>query len=545
MSALRRRVGLSIAAVVASTVGSAVPAWVSTSSTTEVRSTGSTTGGSGVSTSSTTAEAKAALAAARRLFAQPGPRTYAPRAVASSGAREATLVLRDLSVALPDLRGEDAAVARRLLARPTDDGNVDDPGFHYSGPSEVDCTEHLCVHWVDRGRDGVDTTDTDGDGVPDWVETTQQTLETAWRHFGRAGYREPLSDEQLESHGPDGKVDVYLADVASLGFYGYCLPDGLTADVRTSPGFCVLDDDYAYEQVSTEPIVALRATAGHELFHLVQMAYDAREDPWLMEGTATWMEDEVFDSANDNWNYLPTSTLAHPGVPLDYGDDYFPYGAWTWWRFLSEYFGTDRTAAPAVVREVWEAAVGPRDSLTATRGVLARRGVPFARAFADYSALSHVARRWYFEGADAPYPQAPMARQVLLSRRHPGTGDMSTVRLDHLTSANLSVRRTTAMPARLGRLRLWVNGPERASQPAVEVTLHRRDGSLAWRSMRLDERGDGVLTVPFMRGRISRVVVTVVNASPRMDCRHSTTLACAGLPLDDGRAFAWRARVVR
>ncbi len=530
MPAFRRQLGLTIATVLASAAGTALPAVA-----------GPPTG----STTVTPAAARAALATARHLFAPPTPSAYARVAVPSAGAREATLALRDLGAALPALSGDDARTARRLLARPTDADGSTDGGFGYGGPSEVDCTAHLCVHWVDRGRDAVAPADGDADGVPDWVETTQRSLERAWRHFASAGYRPPLSDESLESHGPDGRVDVYLADVASLGFYGYCSVDDLAPGVRTSSGFCVLDNDYAYKQVSTEPIVALRATAAHELFHLVQFAYDAREDPWFMEGTATWMEDEVFDTANDNWNYLPTSTLAHPAVPLDFGDDYYPYGAWTWWRFCSEYFGSARRAAPQVIRQVWEAAGDPRrdrDSLTATRLVLHRLGTSFRTAFADYSALSHVSRRWYFEGDDAPYPQAPMARRLDLSRRHPATGSMRSLRLAHLTSANVALRRSASLRGRW--LRIWVDGPVRSAGPAAVVTLHRKDGSLAWRTVRLDARGDGRVTVPFARGRVARVVLTLVNASTRMDCARGSTLACGGLPRDDARTYAFRARTV-
>ena len=121
---------------------------------------------------------------------------------------------------------------------------------------------------------------------------------------------------------------------------------------------------------------------------------------------------------------------------------------------------------------------------------------------------------------------------------------MRSIRLDHLTSANVSLSGTSALPARK-HLRLWVDGPSRASQPAVVVTVHRRNGTLAWRTMSLSSKGDGVLTVPFARGQVARVVVTLVNASPRMRCHQSTTLACAGLPLDDRRTFSWRARLVR
>lgn len=546
MSPLRRRAALTVATLLASAVGAATPQLVSTSSTAERRSTAEVRAASPQPADPEITAARTTLDTVRDLFTEPSPTSYARRAVASAGAHEATLALRDLRIALPELSGADATTAQQVLSRPTDPSTETDGGFHYNRPSEVDCTYDLCVHWVERGRDAVAPQDTDGDGVPDWVETTQQTLETAWKHYARTGYRAPLSDEGRSSHGPNDKIDVYLADVASLGFYGYCPPDGLERGERTSSGFCVLDNDYAYEQVSTEPTVALRAAVAHELFHLVQFAYDAREDLWLMEGTSTWMEDEVFDTVNDNWNYLGTSTLAHPGIPIDYGQDYFPFGAWTWWRFLSEYFGTAKQPAPQVIREIWEAAGDPgkpRDSLTATRFVLGQLDVGFQRAFSDYSALSHVSRRWYFEGADAPYPQAPMARRLTLSRARPGTGALRTVTLDHLTSANVAFDRSTTLTG-ARELRIWVNGPSRVSSPVAEVTLHKKDGSLAWRTMKLDELGNGVITVPFSRATISRVVLTLVNASTRMVCDKDTTLACGGLPRDDGRSFSYRARAI-
>jgi hypothetical protein len=37
----------------------------------------------------------------------------------------------------------------------------------------------------------------------------------------------------------------------------------------------------------------LKVTAAHEFFHAVQFAYDIGEDGWLMESTATWMEEHV------------------------------------------------------------------------------------------------------------------------------------------------------------------------------------------------------------------------------------------------------------
>jgi hypothetical protein len=535
MSVLRRPLGLSLATVLASASAAVLPHLAQTEPPTAPTPPASAATQADAPTDTQT-DAQVVLDQAREALAEPATSSYA----AGDSALSRTLV--DLGDALPDLSRPERREAEGLLARPTED---DATGLRFSAASQVRCTAHVCVHWTTSGKDAVDPTDKDGDGVPDWVETTQRALETAMKHFAAAGWRAPLSDAAASDHGPDGRVDVYLADVASLGFYGYCPADGLKPGARTTYGYCVLDNDYAYRQTSTEPMVALRAAAAHQLFTLVEYAYDAREDPWLMDGTATWMEDEVFDSANDNWNYLPTSTLARPGVPLDFAEENYSFGAWSWWRFLSEYFGTPRKARPDVVRKVWEAAADPdhpRDSLTATRYALSKLGTPFTKVFADYAALSHVARRWYFEGEQAPYPQAPMARWLSLSRAHPATGSMRSLRLDHLSSANVSLDRSATLRGK--QLRIWVDGPARTYSPAAVATIHKRDGSLAWRTFRLDEQGDGVLTVPFARGEVSRVVLTLVNAGTRYECRQSTTLACGGLSKDDGRIFSYRARAI-
>ena len=49
---------------------------------------------------------------------------------------------------------------------------------------------------------------------------------------------------------------------------------------------------------------SLKVTAAHEFFHAIQFAYDVDEDLWFMEGSATWVEDEVYDSINDNYQFL-------------------------------------------------------------------------------------------------------------------------------------------------------------------------------------------------------------------------------------------------
>ena len=122
--------------------------------------------------------------------------------------------------------------------------------------------------------------------------------------------------------------------------------------------YCVLDDDYYISQFRVSgPMDPLKVTAAHEFFHAVQFAYDIGEDGWFMESTATWMEEHVYDQINDNRQYLTTSPLAQPMIPLDQTSGFRVYGAWIFWQFLTEYFGS-AAPDPNIVRAVWRKADG-------------------------------------------------------------------------------------------------------------------------------------------------------------------------------------------
>ena len=122
--------------------------------------------------------------------------------------------------------------------------------------------------------------------------------------------------------------------------------------------YCVLDDDFSRRQFGARPIDSLRVTAAHEFFHALQFGYDFREDPWLLESTATWIEESFADPVDDNRRYLRFGTVRRPGVPLDdfSNDRYAQYGDWAWWEFLTDRYGE------GVVRAVWRRADTVRDA---------------------------------------------------------------------------------------------------------------------------------------------------------------------------------------
>jgi hypothetical protein len=518
-------------------------------------------------------QAQEALAEAKGLFQQ---RTGAAaqgdhrarRTTERHGDEHASIVLRDLAVSLPHLEAEDRRIARRILARPTD-GSQDPIGNGYrpGTPTAHRCSEvaEICVHWVtdpeqveadpEKGIDGdaPDLTDDDGDGVPDWVEENQRVFERVWQRIvDQLGYRAPIDDDGAKNHGPNEYTDIYLAELRQYGMYGYCTMD----DPADRAAYCVVDDDFA--DFASSPEKSLRVTAAHEFFHAVQFAYDPFADYWVMEGTAAWVEDEVYDSINDNLQYLSRSSLRFPAMPLDFIDrdtrsfDYEPnwmYGSWIWWRFLTEYFAVDGKRDPSVVRQVWQrlAADGSAErSLEAQRKVLARRGTSFRRAFAEFGAMNRIAQRWYEEGRSyGRYVAAPLGR-FTLSKDRPGTGWKGT-RLSHLSTQHAILRPGKGLYGPW-RARIDLDLPPRFRGSTASLVLHRSNGDIEYRRLNLNKRGNARVRVLFNKRKVSHVALALTNASTRVvNCRTSepTPYTCGGDPLDDDLPFAFRARAIR
>ena len=166
-------------------------------------------------------------------------------------------------------------------------------------------------------------------------------------------------------------------------------------------------------------------TAAHEFFHAIQFAYDVAEDLWFMEGTATWVEDEVYDAINDNLQFLAFSPIRYPSAPADLTTDYHRYGSWIFFKFASEYL-RDRN----IVRQFWQladAGTSTRYSLQAIRTAVSARTswTPF---FATFAAWNTRQPHGYSEAA--ALPRAALARDARRCPRStsPPAGCRSTCR---------------------------------------------------------------------------------------------------------------------
>ncbi len=102
----------------------------------------------------------------------------------------------------------------------------------------------------------------------------------------------------------------------------------------------------------------MQGTVAHELFHLVQLAYDPQEESWLREGTANWVAAQVFPDNHDivdgEWWFLRFTQLSlhHPRKLADDDTDYWRrgrgYGTSLFFRYLTKHHDKD------LVRRIWE-----------------------------------------------------------------------------------------------------------------------------------------------------------------------------------------------
>lgn len=490
----------------------------------------------GLAVATEPAAAATSVRAAAPAPADPAVLTRAMLAVDGSGAYaigrpEATLALRDLFSARRQLEGDDALTADGLLARPTDRA-ADPYGDGYRTRSQRACAGKVCVHHVRRGADAPPSAA--------WVRTTLRVVNRVWRHHvEKLHYRAPAPDGR-RGGGPG--FDVYLKDLGGDGLYGYCAPERrVPGSPRQASGFCVLDNDFARSQYGRPPLRTLRVTAAHEFFHAVQFAYDFREDPWLLESTATWMEERFAGAVNDNRVYLPYGQLGSPRTPLD---EYQPsgfahYGNWIFWEYLSQRFGVG--VVRAVIRRAGTGGRRPGEfSVEALRRVLDDRapGRGLRGVLASYAAGLTAPDRTFSEGA--AYPEAPTA----IRRLRPSLPRVRVeARLDHLASRTLRLRPGRTL-SRGAVVSVTVNASGMHA-PAVRILLAKPGGRLVSRALRLNAAGYGAVRLPFSRTAARWISVTAVNGSARYRCDRGTMFACSGVPRDDGQRVVVTARITR
>ncbi len=426
-----------------------------------------------------------------------------------------------LASAVPSLASPSQKPFLAPRPRPTDDPDPNRNAYTVpQAPKSPSCSRHFCVHWVAEGIDAPNLADADADGVPNFIAQVLRVAEHVHDvENEELGWREPKSDGRRG--GKRGRTDVYLSQIGGE-LFGYAAPDrGQATKEHRIPrrlhGYLVLDNDYsAFEFPGTTAAQDLQVTLAHEYNHILQFNYDAFQDPWFAESTATWMEDEVYNGIDDYLRYV-RRWVRRWDTPLT-ASSIKEYGSAIWNQWLARHHGA------AVVRRAWARARRLRPggfSVAAyDSAIRAASRSDLGHDFAHFAAATAEWRTGEGFRESGRFPDMP--RQGYLSL----DGAPLTRLLNHTTFTLLRV------PSHRGRAIAVRAGAPRGT--AASLALVGRLGS--------ERRGRSVTRVDFSRGggrlavrlrhpnRYSRITAVLINADAsasgfsarRLDWRYLT-----------------------
>lgn len=452
----------------------------------------------------------------------------------SEPSRAFTLLLRDAKLNWNNFTETQKVFLSSVFARPTDNGDQ----FQYqSSEATPYCTTHFCVHYVTaEGQygDAPPLTDTSpANGIPDYVEFMGQEFETVYNVENGAepsglAYNVPPSDG---SAGGNSKFDVYIVNIGVYGMYGFSAPE---TQVSSNPvqytSYMAMDDDYSSSEFPTyngDYTKPLRVTAAHEYHHAIQFGYFANGPSWFLESTATWAEDEVYDSINDNWLYM-TKWFKYPYVSLDTdrntgypspdsNDKLHVYGTWIFERYLSEKYGKSlvrkmwETAGPSCTGSVSDSASNLLCALNAGDTVLQQNtGKTLAAVFADFASRNYVK-----VGSDSIYEEGASYPTMTMTKVH-ATYPVSTqsLTLDHMAADYIQF---TATDTQSSTLVITFNGPD-GKDFSAKIIKETSSGTKTEDEISLNSSTkDGTYTVSDFGSTYSKVILTATNATKQDD----------------------------
>jgi len=234
---------------------------------------------------------------------------------------------------------------------------------------------HFRIHYTasDTSRHQINMTygDHNSNGVPDYAEIVARIADSVWvHHVDSLGYHEPPNDGET-SYGDGPRYDIFLIGLGE-GLYGFtqydepAIVDG--THVRLTSWMALGNDYDSFQGYADRPIEAVQVTVAHEFFHAIQFWYDAKEpcpdancsdvkkqNPYWMEMSAVWMEEETYDKVNDYYGYLRyyfpyvhRSLRTFATSPTGDWSTLYCYGAGVFPIYLSQRFGKE------IIKKAWE-----------------------------------------------------------------------------------------------------------------------------------------------------------------------------------------------
>ena len=154
------------------------------------------------------------------------------------------------------------------------------------------------------------------------------------------GYPPPPSDN---GEGGDNLYDIYIENLESESIYGETIPENSLGNSKYT-SYMRIDNDY--RGFPTKGISGAQVTVAHEFHHTIQIGnYILRDsDIYFYELTSTAMEDFVYTTVNDYYNYLRD----YFNFPNKAFAKYGGYELAIWNIFLKDKYGYN------IIKRQWE-----------------------------------------------------------------------------------------------------------------------------------------------------------------------------------------------
>lgn len=463
---------------------------------------------------------------------------------------------RDITPLLDEARdhyetysASDRAFLDRLLKRPTDPSFQND-GKAFSLPAPVTVFEPTPGQYPYIGDRlkfwyvSHNIADASSNVHSAWegnVIDMAKAFDTVWKtEIDEMEYMPPLPDPGGAEYGGDTKLDVYLMDCGYYGIYGYVVRENTPTarESRLSPMiapfedyapqqirqgkngfycFMVMDNNFYEFNTPTHPFrESMQVTAAHEFFHVIQNGINAKASTWFKETSSTWMEDQVFDSVDNNRQYLngrgASAFFYRPEIPLDKATSHW-YGAWIWNEYLKTKWDRD------TIRSIWDELdpQGNNDAITATKNVLrTQKGHELEDTFLDFAVKNYVQTGFYRDEAfyDDVYI-SNLSSPFVIDFQGANTHQISkrSIKVNHLSTKYVILKPGQTINAS-SSLTIGVECTE-TPHGRIAAVATKPNGQTIVYPIELDSKtGRGTVdVVDFSRKTITNIVLVFANAS--------------------------------
>ena len=331
------------------------------------------------------------------------------------------------------------------------------------------------------------------------------------------GYAVPPNDIGAADEGGDTKFDIYIMDVGGHSIYGYVSPEALSsAGTNSAYGFMVMDNDFV--GFPTTPTESMQVTAAHEYHHVVQNGINVYADSWYKEATSTWMEERVYDSVNDNRQYV-SSVMGSPETSLDRTGSHW-YGTWIFNEYLSTRWDDD------IVKDIWTELdpVGKDNALDAIETVLATKSETLKSVYRDFWAKNYQKNNFYDEGTHWPVAKIENSASPHMLGGYTATSPITlidSIPEQSLTLDNMSAKlyKFKASSSLLNKKTLVVQVSADVGDEITAIVIVKNiDGSYKEYPIDLDASGKGEAGIAgFSSTSTDEVILAIVNYSKTED----------------------------